>query len=184
MDTDDVLRVLVHDIRSPLGVAEGYLRLLADGRLKTADEREQAMEAAMRALAHIGTLCEYATACIDVSAPPSMPAIPAVHLCDRIAELIKDRIGTAAWDAPDGNVKVGTNLDRMAAAVVAALPPGQVEITHSDSTLRFTTPGDGHSPSLAQIAAERAIDAVGGRVDRSTPAGRVHVIFLLETTST
>jgi signal transduction histidine kinase len=181
MDTDDVLRILVHDIRSPLGVAEGYLRLLADGRLKTADEREQAMEAAMRALAHIGTLCEYASACIDVSPPPSVPGIPAVHLCDRIADLAEDRINTGAWDTPDGNVKVGANLDRMAAAVVCLLPSGPVGITQITSILQLTASGDGSSPSLEQIAAQRAVEAVGGRVDRHRPTGQVHVIFPLET---
>lgn len=71
-DLERVLSCLLHDLRSPLGVAGGYLRLLREGRLSNADDTERAIVKAQDALRAMTNLCGDATAWLDL-APPSPP---------------------------------------------------------------------------------------------------------------
>ena len=49
-DAERVLRILLHDLRTPIGVAQGYLRMMQDGRLTEAAETERAVAKALQAL--------------------------------------------------------------------------------------------------------------------------------------
>jgi signal transduction histidine kinase len=57
-DPERALNLLVHDIRAPLGVAHGYLRLLKDNKLNSPDERNRAIAQTIDALARIGRHCD------------------------------------------------------------------------------------------------------------------------------
>jgi signal transduction histidine kinase len=59
-DTERILQALLHDVRTPLGVAQGYLRLLREQRLETPEERERALSGASEALGRISRLCDEA----------------------------------------------------------------------------------------------------------------------------
>src|SRR6188508_3363326 len=52
-----VLNTLAHEIRTPLAVSQGYLKLLIDGRLTNADDSRRAMEQTRQALGALATLC-------------------------------------------------------------------------------------------------------------------------------
>jgi hypothetical protein len=52
-----VLNTLAHEIRTPLAVSQGYLKLYLDGRLKDADEIRRAFEQTRQALGTLATLC-------------------------------------------------------------------------------------------------------------------------------
>jgi hypothetical protein len=57
---DDVvkaLNLLLHDLRSPVSVAQGYLRLLLEERLSDSKDRQRALTQSMDALGRIGDLC-------------------------------------------------------------------------------------------------------------------------------
>ena len=52
-----VLNTLAHEIRTPLAVSQGYLKLLIDGRITNADDARRAMEQTRQALGALATLC-------------------------------------------------------------------------------------------------------------------------------
>jgi hypothetical protein len=51
------LNLLLHDLRTPVGVAQGYLRLLLEDRLTDTKDRQRALAQSMDALGRIGELC-------------------------------------------------------------------------------------------------------------------------------
>jgi len=52
-----VLNTLAHEIRTPLSVSQGYLKLFLDGRLTNVDDTRRAMEQTRQALGALATLC-------------------------------------------------------------------------------------------------------------------------------
>src|SRR5215213_7827643 len=52
-----VLNTLAHEIRTPLAVSQGYLKLYLDGRLTNADDTRRAFEQTRQALGTLATLC-------------------------------------------------------------------------------------------------------------------------------
>jgi len=60
IDTASILRVLAHELRSPAGVAQGYLKMILDGRLRP-DEQRHGMEHARDALTRIAALSREAS---------------------------------------------------------------------------------------------------------------------------
>jgi len=52
-----VLNTLAHEIRTPLAVSQGYLKLFLDGRLTDADDTRRAMEQTRQALGALATYC-------------------------------------------------------------------------------------------------------------------------------
>ena len=52
-----VLNTLAHEIRTPLAVSQGYLKLYLDGRLTNADDTRKAFEQTRQALGTLATLC-------------------------------------------------------------------------------------------------------------------------------
>lgn len=70
-DLERVLSSLLHDLRSPLGVAGGYLRLLREGRLAGRADTERAIVRTQEALRTMTALCSDATAWLDLEPPPA-----------------------------------------------------------------------------------------------------------------
>lgn len=56
IDISDVLHVLAHELRTPSGIAQGYLRMLLEDRLTTESDRRRALEQAQHALARVSQL--------------------------------------------------------------------------------------------------------------------------------
>lgn len=52
-----VLNTLAHEIRTPLAVSQGYLKLYVDGRLTTPDAQQRALQQTREALGVIAVLC-------------------------------------------------------------------------------------------------------------------------------
>lgn len=52
-----VLNTLAHEIRTPLAVSQGYLKLFLDGRFTNAEDTRRAMEQTRQALGTLATLC-------------------------------------------------------------------------------------------------------------------------------
>ena len=128
-DAERVLSLLLHDLRTPLGVAHGYLRLIRDDRLPTPEDREKAIAGTQQALSRISRLCadvgafvadgDGAGAAADADAPARATA---EQLVERVAELLEAQdVEVSRGLAPAGSVTVGTSLDRMAEAVATLL---------------------------------------------------------------
>jgi signal transduction histidine kinase len=61
IDISSVLHVLAHELRTPTGIAQGYLRMLLDERLSDPDDRQRALTQAQQALARISELTHEST---------------------------------------------------------------------------------------------------------------------------
>ena len=129
MPTEDselgkALNLLIHDLRAPLGVAHGYLRLLKEHRLSSADEQDRALTQAIESLGRVSRLCSDASAYLSTVESPALPAeivVPASDLAERIGGAVQ-AIGLA-WitgTVPAGSIKV-TRADIVASAVATIL---------------------------------------------------------------
>ena len=135
-----VLNTLAHEIRTPLAVSQGYLKLFLDGRLTNADDTRRAMEQTRQAL---GTL---ATLCVDmgkVSALAEKPVsgVPAtIAGADFIATLRShDEVKGAAWDGDAGSGSIVTSNHReLAEAVAIATKAAFDEHREAPHALRVT----------------------------------------------
>ena len=72
-DAERVLQLFLHDLRTPIGVAQGYLRMLQDGRLSEAADTERAIAKALHALGQTARLCQDAGAFLETPDGHSRP---------------------------------------------------------------------------------------------------------------
>jgi signal transduction histidine kinase len=93
-----VLNTLAHEIRSPLAVSQGYLKLILDGRLTNADDQRRAFEQTRAALGTLNTLC------MDMSKVSALSESTEQGLVERItASQLVDHlraapgVGQASW---------------------------------------------------------------------------------------
>jgi signal transduction histidine kinase len=56
VDISSVLHVLAHELRTPAGIAQGYLRMLLDEKLTEAADKRRALEQTQKALARVSEL--------------------------------------------------------------------------------------------------------------------------------
>lgn len=119
-DADRVLSQLIHDLRTPLGVAHGYLRLVRDQRLTSSEEREKALAGTQQALSTISRLCADASGFLDGGLDGEAPPVRAAAgaLAERVSAVVQaEGIAVRSVAIPDGSISAGTSLDRLADAV-------------------------------------------------------------------
>lgn len=75
VEFSQVLRVLVHEIRGPLGILQGYLRLLKDGRLDQ-DAADRTVRAMLDATGRLSTLTREASELIPWYETPQRDTRP------------------------------------------------------------------------------------------------------------
>ena len=73
-----VLNTIAHEIRTPLAVSQGYLKLYLDGRLTNADDQQRAFQQTREAL---GTLAVLAT---DMGKVSALSEAPSPALMERV----------------------------------------------------------------------------------------------------
>src|SRR3954470_12600639 len=116
-DAERVLAALIHDVRTPLGVAHGYLRLVRTDKLPSAEDRERALAGTQDALAKISRLCQEAGGFLE-DARPGPARASARQLSERVAAVLAERgVAVAAPELPEGTINVGTSVDRAADAI-------------------------------------------------------------------
>jgi hypothetical protein len=110
-DPERALNLLLHDIRAPLGVAHGYLRLLKENRLNSPDERDRAIALIMDALARIGRHCDDAA---SFAVFPSLDRLSSstVEISDFVDRIEASCVALGA-DPPSFNI----DGDRLTAAI-------------------------------------------------------------------
>ncbi|MEQ1907401.1 MAG: hypothetical protein ABMA15_01175 [Vicinamibacterales bacterium] len=84
-DLARVLEAVLHDVRSPLAAATGYLRLLREGRVAPGTESEHVIEQAQVSLKAIATLCTNAEAWRPTEGETRETVLRAQHLAGDLA---------------------------------------------------------------------------------------------------
>ena len=74
-----VLNTVAHEIRTPLAVSQGYLKLYLDGRLTNPDDQRRAFQQTREALGTLATLCN------DMSKVSALSEKPSPALLERVA---------------------------------------------------------------------------------------------------
>jgi signal transduction histidine kinase len=120
------LNLLIHDLRAPLSVAQGYLRLLAQNRLDGEADRQRAITQSIEALGRIGRLCEDAAAFVAEPAATDGPVstLPIANLVEQVSAACVARCSPLPFMAElerlSGSVR-GQHLDRVVQSLVVIL---------------------------------------------------------------
>jgi K+-sensing histidine kinase KdpD len=128
IDTAKALNLLIHDLRAPLSVAQGYLRLLLQNKLETDAERQRAITQTMEALGRINRLCDDAasyaaeaesgnalpTAVVQVAALTSRVREACMSICPQTITFIE------ASASSNGHVRAA-HIDRIAQSLAVIL---------------------------------------------------------------
>lgn len=148
-ELDRVLDVFLHDLRSPLSVASGCVRLLRMEKLDTFEARDRAWTLTATALGRIASLCDEAVGFLSSSEAP-VRSVPAAQLVARVCRHCQERGITCdtTVSADDREIlHTRTDVDRLALAVttVAALnhsdtAPARISARLVPGALTFTVP--------------------------------------------
>lgn len=122
--TTELLRafnLFVHDLRGPLSVAHGYLRLLREQRLTSAEEQARAIDQTVEALGRISRLCADASSLVHSydSAPPVGTRVPARMLADHLRQAVQARLPASISGIPEAGMLRLASLDSVAGAMAA-----------------------------------------------------------------
>lgn len=124
-ETEKALNLLIHDVRAPLSVAQGYLRLLHQNKLETEADRQRAIAQSMEALGRIGRLCE--DAATFVAEPLTDGPVSSVQVSGLVERLTKDcaERGSPLTFVPEPEILSGSvriiNLDRVVQSIAVIL---------------------------------------------------------------
>lgn len=200
-DLDRVLESLLHDLRSPLGVAGGYLRLLRERRLGSVEESERAIVKTQDALRTMTALCGEASEWLkaEPSGPPAATGVD-VLVAQLAAECERQHVPLDVDAGAAGTVMLTAEPDRAVRAIVSLLAlvtrdtTARARVSTGDGLLRVAAlsaqprPADHDGPfdpwsypGLAAALACRTIALAGGRCVRGPDATIVRVEFDLVT---
>ena len=118
-----VLNTLAHEIRTPLAVSQGYLKLYLDGRLTNVDDTRRAFEQTRQAL---GTL---ATLCVDMGKVSALSENAAKGIPERVSATdfvtglrAQSEVEGAAWAGDPGpqNIEASNYRDLIQAVAIVS----------------------------------------------------------------
>jgi len=109
-----VLNTLAHEIRTPLAVSQGYLKLYVDGRLTTPEDQTRALRQTREALGVIAVLCADMTKVSALSETPSPSLVERLGAASLAQELsTASELAGATWlAAPASVATIATNAPK------------------------------------------------------------------------
>lgn len=117
-----LLNVLAHEIRSPLAVSQGYLKLMAEGRLPAPAEQASALERTRDALGKIAALCGdmgRVGALAEAEVPVLRGRMPMARLATAIGEALSNAAPVWRGAAVPGHTVATDGTPDLADAVAA-----------------------------------------------------------------
>lgn len=137
-----VLNTIAHEIRTPLAVSQGYLKLYLDGRLTNADDQTRAFQQTREALGTLATLCTdmgKVSALSEAPSPALLERVPAAQL----VELLKGDVEGAEWSGDTGApVSVASNSAKDLARAVAIVARAAFDEAREQPRMMRVTAGD------------------------------------------
>ena len=170
-----VLNTLAHEIRTPLAVSQGYLKLFLDGRLTNAEDTKRAMEQTRQALGTLATLCVDMgkVSALSESGVSGVPVtVPAADVIAALRSL--DEVKDAAWEGDAAGAIHSANYRDLAQALAIAAKAAFDENRNAPHAMHVMTTDEGviviagvpeALPSLQEGPAApnaRAVDFVKG----------------------
>jgi len=126
-DLAQVLNTLAHEIRTPLAVSQGYLKLYLDGRLTNVDDTRKAFEQTRQALGALAALC------VDMGKVSALAESASLGVPERVAaaDFVKSlraagEIADASWPgdaaetAAPGHIVTGNARDLAQAVAIVS----------------------------------------------------------------
>lgn len=171
-----VLNTLAHEIRTPLAVSQGYLKLYVDGRLATPDDQQRALRQAREALGVIAVLCAdigKVSALAEAGSPALPERLDATRLAADLRECIELAEATAGGEPPAGRIATNAPTDLVKAIAIviksafdeAKQAPHRYE-WHADRDALIIRAGTAEGvralPSTADGDGATAVDVVRG----------------------
>jgi signal transduction histidine kinase len=144
-ETKQALNLLIHDLRAPLSVAQGYLRLLSQNRLETDADRARAITQTMEALGRITRLCEDAAAFVADEVFTEGPAstLQLSALAERVSEACAARCSPLPFlvepEKSSASIRL-TQLERVVQSVAVILCA--VRRSTRDDSVRVSVHGE------------------------------------------
>ena len=139
------MQLFLHDLRSPLGVAQGYVALLG-GQALSGDERERALRSVSDAIARIAGLLDDVATLVSTDEPQAaLGVVDATLLCERVsADAGRRGMHVASREACDtAKVRVGTSVDRLSDAIIVVLSPSERQRRASPGPLNLSITNNG-----------------------------------------
>jgi hypothetical protein len=171
-----VLNTLAHEIRTPLAVSQGYLKLYLDGRLTNAEDTRRAFEQTRQALGTLATLCVdmgKVSALSDSTAPRGVPeSMTAADFVNTVRAAGEVADASFQGEAGDRAIAPGNHRDLAHAVAIVSKAafdeardqPHVVRTESADSLIVLAGTGDA-LPALQSgpdAANARAVDFVKG----------------------
>jgi signal transduction histidine kinase len=109
-----VLNTLAHEIRTPLAVSQGYLKLYLDGRLTNVDDTRKAFEQTRHALGALAVMCVDMGRVSALAESDSLPGVPTrITVTDFVTSLqAAPEVASATWQAVTGDRAIETSQPR------------------------------------------------------------------------
>jgi len=153
-----VLNTLAHEIRTPLAVSQGYLKLYLDGRLTNVEDTRKAFEQTRQALGTLATLCVDMGKVSALSESASQGIPERVNAADFVTRVkAQGEVDGAAWTGDAGTRAIEvTNAGELAHAVAIVSKAAFDEAREAPKAVR-TEAGDalivlaGANDSLAAL---------------------------------
>lgn len=165
-EIDRVLDALLHDFRSPLAAATGYLRLIREKRIPPGADLERAIEQTQTALRNMSTLCARAEAWRLAPPAPRESNEPLARACEEIVRLLGEQAIAVEHDPMPETAAIALMSDwsdvcpPLAAmlALVArprqSTPAGSVHISHTPASLHISV----HKADTKETSMRSAFD--------------------------
>ncbi|MEQ1573918.1 MAG: hypothetical protein ABL993_06685 [Vicinamibacterales bacterium] len=163
-DSQKVLDLFLHELRSPVSVAQGYLRLLVEDRLKDPCDRERALAQSLEALGRIGSLCGSADEYLNVLSPVELLHYPASELVATLQSKCQEEAFTVSVPIAHIRGDVGSlPVEQATTAIIAVLRAA----LRSDPVLAQAVHVGIHGTDLLLTTGDEAV-----REQLVAPAGR------------
>lgn len=158
-----VLNTLAHEIRTPLAVSQGYLKLYVDGRLTKPDDQQRALQQTREALGVIAVLCAdigKVSALAEAGAAALPERLDATQLAAGLRERVELAGATAGGELPSGRIATNAPKD-LVKAIATVIKAAFDEAKHEAHCYDWQADGEALVIRAGTAEGARALPTAG-----------------------